>query len=245
MYKDNVLPRVLEQVFPDEYHLQTLEPLLDARPQLQLTVDIKTVLSRLMDRLSNYAASNPDVLPEFLQVEASGKLSNATGKVIEAQVDMPIVGVKTLYISLLTFTFHVHPDRLDYIDQVPMYLDFTAETDYHKFHHRTNPRLRYPLLLLFFFILQINNLLFIPNDGTNTVGTRAYKQYRIHDYSIDMKRYALSVVDMKTRTCVAGWAVPARRPQHLSTAWPMCLVGLGPNKELGQAVPGLANPWAM
>ncbi|KAK0586861.1 hypothetical protein LWI29_013558 [Acer saccharum] len=81
MYKDNVLPRVLEQVFPDEYHLQTLEPLLDARPQLQLTVDIKTVLSRLMDRLSNYAASNPDVLPEFLQVEGSGKLSNATGKV--------------------------------------------------------------------------------------------------------------------------------------------------------------------
>ncbi|KAK3231864.1 hypothetical protein Dsin_003745 [Dipteronia sinensis] len=137
MYKDNVLPRVLEQVvnckdelaqyylmdciiqvFPDEYHLQTLEPLLGACPQLQLTVDIKTVLSQLMDRLSNYAASNPDVLPEFLQVEAFGKLSNAIGKVIEAQVDMPIVGVITLYVSLLTFTLRVHPDRLDYVDQV-------------------------------------------------------------------------------------------------------------------------------
>ncbi|KAK6938980.1 Vacuolar protein sorting-associated protein 35 [Dillenia turbinata] len=137
MYKDTVLPRVLEQVvnckdelaqyylmdciiqvFPDEYHLQTLEPLLAAFPQLQPTVDIKTVLSQLMDRLSNYAASSTDVFPEFLQVEAFAKLSGAIGKVIEAQVDMPIVGAITLYVSLLTFTLRVHPERLDYVDQV-------------------------------------------------------------------------------------------------------------------------------
>ncbi|KAJ6736414.1 VACUOLAR SORTING PROTEIN 35 [Salix viminalis] len=137
LYRDTVLPRVLEQivncederaqyylmdciiqVFPDEYHLQTLETLLGAFPQLQPTVDIKTVLSRLMERLSNYAASSPDVLPEFLQVEAFAKLSSAIGKVIEAQVDMPIVGAVTLYVSLLTFTLHVHPERLDYVDQV-------------------------------------------------------------------------------------------------------------------------------
>ncbi|XP_027361735.1 vacuolar protein sorting-associated protein 35A-like isoform X2 [Abrus precatorius] len=137
MYKDVVLPRVLEQVvnckdelaqfylmdciiqvFPDEYHLQTLDVLLGAYPQLQASVDIKTVLSQLMERLSNYAASSAEVLPEFLQVEAFSKLSNAIGKVIEAQPDMPTVGVVTLYSSLLTFTLHVHPDRLDYADQV-------------------------------------------------------------------------------------------------------------------------------
>jgi vacuolar protein sorting-associated protein 35 len=39
-------------------------------------------------------------------------------QVIEAQVDMPTIGVVTLYSSLLTFTLHVHPDRLDYADQV-------------------------------------------------------------------------------------------------------------------------------
>ncbi|TYI42887.1 hypothetical protein ES332_A01G129800v1 [Gossypium tomentosum] len=119
MYKETVLPRVLEQVvnckddlaqyylmdciiqvFPDEYHLQTLETLLGACPQLQPTVDVKTVL------------------PEFLQVEAFSKLSNAIGKVIEAQVDMPAVGAITLYVSLLTFTLRVHPDRLDHVDQV-------------------------------------------------------------------------------------------------------------------------------
>ncbi|XP_022772633.1 vacuolar protein sorting-associated protein 35B-like isoform X2 [Durio zibethinus] len=118
IYKETVLPRVLEQVFPDEYHLQTLETLLGACPQLQPTVDIKTVLSQLMDRLSNYAQSSADVLPEILQVEAFAKLSNAIGKVIEAQVDMPAVGAITLYVSLLTFTLRVHPDRLDYVDQV-------------------------------------------------------------------------------------------------------------------------------
>ncbi|KAG2545165.1 hypothetical protein PVAP13_9KG412647 [Panicum virgatum] len=137
MYKETVLPRILEQVvnckddlaqfylmdciiqvFPDEYHLQTLETLLSAFPQLQPSVDIKTVLSQLMDRLSNYAASSPEVLSEFLQVEAFAKFSNAIGKVIEAQPDMPVVGAVTLYVSLLTFTLRVHPDRLDYVDQV-------------------------------------------------------------------------------------------------------------------------------
>ncbi|XP_060961229.1 vacuolar protein sorting-associated protein 35B isoform X2 [Cannabis sativa] len=112
MYKETVLPRVLEQVvnckddlaqyylmeciiqvFPDDYHLQTLDTLFSACPQLQ-------------------------VLPEFLQVEAFSKLSSAIGRVIEAQVDMPIVGAITLYVSLLTFTLRVHPDRLDYVDQV-------------------------------------------------------------------------------------------------------------------------------
>ncbi|KAK6150276.1 hypothetical protein DH2020_015208 [Rehmannia glutinosa] len=117
MYKEIVLPRVLEQVvnckdelaqyylmdciiqvFPDEYHLQTLETLLNACPQLQSSVDVKTVLARLMERLSNYAASGAEV--------------------IEAQDNMPIAGVVTLYASLLTFTLQVHPDRLDYVDQI-------------------------------------------------------------------------------------------------------------------------------
>lgn len=137
MYRETVLPRILEQVvnckdeiaqyylmdcviqvFPDEYHLQTLETLLGAFPQLQPSVDIKTVLSGLMERLSNYAGSSQEVLPEFLQVEAFAKLSNAIGKVIEAQEDMAVDGVVALYSSLLTFTLQVHTERLDYVDQI-------------------------------------------------------------------------------------------------------------------------------
>ncbi|KAG0590319.1 hypothetical protein KC19_1G089500 [Ceratodon purpureus] len=137
MYKDVVLPRVLEhivnckdeiaqyylmdciiQVFPDDFHLQTLETLLSACPQLQPTVDIKTVMSQLMERLSKYAAASPEVLPEFLQVEAFTKFSHAVVEVIEAQPDMPLVGAVSLYVALLTFVLRVHVDRLDYVDQV-------------------------------------------------------------------------------------------------------------------------------
>ncbi|XP_030453470.1 vacuolar protein sorting-associated protein 35B isoform X2 [Syzygium oleosum] len=137
IYKETVLPGVLEQVvnckddlaqyylmecliqvFPDEYHLQTLEALLGSCSQLQPTVDIKILLSQLMERLSNYAASSPDVLPEFLQVEAFAKLSSAIWKVIDAHAEMPVVGAISLYVSLLTFTLRVHPDRLDYVDQI-------------------------------------------------------------------------------------------------------------------------------
>lgn len=39
-------------------------------------------------------------------------------QVIEAKVDMDVVGAIALYVSLLTFTLRVHPDRLDYVDQV-------------------------------------------------------------------------------------------------------------------------------
>lgn len=45
-----------------------------------------------------------------------------TWQVIEDQVDMPIGGAVTLYVSLLTFTLNVHCDRLDYVDQVLVYL---------------------------------------------------------------------------------------------------------------------------
>ncbi|CAK9862592.1 unnamed protein product [Sphagnum jensenii] len=137
MYRDVVLPRVLEQVvnckdelaqyylmdciiqvFPDDFHLQTLETLLGACPQLQPTVDIKTVMSQLMERLSKYAAASPDVLYEFQQVDAFSKFSQSVVEVIEAQPDMPLVGAVTLHVSLLTFVLRVYVDRLDYVDLV-------------------------------------------------------------------------------------------------------------------------------
>eukprot|EP00850_Spirogloea_muscicola_P001972 SM000007S20932 [mRNA] locus=s7:955553:962232:+ [translate_table: standard] len=100
MYESTVLPRILEQVvnckddiaqfylmdcviqvFPDDFHLRTLQTLLGACPQLQPGVDVKTVMSQLMDRLSKYAAMSPEVLPEFLEVDAFSKFSEAVAKV--------------------------------------------------------------------------------------------------------------------------------------------------------------------
>ncbi|WJX36612.1 Vacuolar protein sorting-associated protein 35B [Trifolium repens] len=74
--------------------------------------------TELQDLSVHYSLILVWVLPKFLQVEAFTKLSTAISRVIEAQVDMPIVGAISLHISLITFTLGVHPDRLDYVDQV-------------------------------------------------------------------------------------------------------------------------------
>ena len=47
------------QAFPDEFHLHTLESLLDTITQLNPSVDIKNIYISLMERLSKFASS-PD-----------------------------------------------------------------------------------------------------------------------------------------------------------------------------------------
>lgn len=46
------------QAFPDEYHLQTLEQLLDTTSNLNVEVDIKNIFISLMEKLSKYAAQS-------------------------------------------------------------------------------------------------------------------------------------------------------------------------------------------
>lgn len=47
---------VITKVFPDEYHLHTLDLLLSAIARLNPHVDLKKIVIGLMDRLSSYAA---------------------------------------------------------------------------------------------------------------------------------------------------------------------------------------------
>ncbi|CAI5962212.1 unnamed protein product [Closterium sp. NIES-65] len=108
----------LIQVFPDDFHLNTLETLLGACPELQPSVDVRTIMSQLMDRLSTFMDKNPDALPHFLEVDAFAKFNSAVSKVMEAQAEMPLKSVVSLHLALLQFVLRVHPDRLDYIDQV-------------------------------------------------------------------------------------------------------------------------------
>jgi len=75
IYKSVVLPKILDiivickdpmaqqylmdcviQVFPDEYHLQSLEALLDTTANLNHQVDIKNIFINLMEKLSKFAA---------------------------------------------------------------------------------------------------------------------------------------------------------------------------------------------
>lgn len=50
----------MTKVFPDEYHLHTLDLLLSAIARLNPHVDMKKIVIGLMDRLSSYAARDSD-----------------------------------------------------------------------------------------------------------------------------------------------------------------------------------------
>jgi vacuolar protein sorting-associated protein 35 len=56
------------QVFPDEFHLRNLESVLSACSQLQSTVNVKSILVSLIDRLANYAMNGENKIPEEIQV---------------------------------------------------------------------------------------------------------------------------------------------------------------------------------
>jgi vacuolar protein sorting-associated protein 35 len=80
IYKKLILPGILEQVvscrdaiaqeylmeciiqvFPDEFHLQTLDPFLKSCAQLQAGVNVKNIIISLIDRLAAYHQRNGKV----------------------------------------------------------------------------------------------------------------------------------------------------------------------------------------
>jgi vacuolar protein sorting-associated protein 35 len=72
------LLEVITQVFPDEFHLHTLDQFLAAVSRLNPHVNIKNIVIAMMDRLSSYAASESDSTPqqdkEKTEQEAVAKL---------------------------------------------------------------------------------------------------------------------------------------------------------------------------
>ncbi|KAA6415629.1 MAG: vacuolar sorting-associated 35 [Lasallia pustulata] len=72
------LLEVITQVFPDEFHLNTLDQLLSATARLNRNVNIKAIVIGLMDRLSSYAAGESESdSPEdrkIMEEEATAKL---------------------------------------------------------------------------------------------------------------------------------------------------------------------------
>eukprot|EP00957_Ditylum_brightwellii_P151716 11553168-Ditylum_brightwellii.AAC.1 len=55
------------QVFSDDFHLHTLDTLLQAVPQLQIGVDVVTIMNRLMERLAAYASSSGELMAELIE----------------------------------------------------------------------------------------------------------------------------------------------------------------------------------
>lgn len=58
------LMQCIIQCFPDEYHLGTLDALLEALPKLKSGVKLHLILSGLMDRLADYAQQKLETVKE-------------------------------------------------------------------------------------------------------------------------------------------------------------------------------------
>lgn len=103
-------------VFPDEFHLQTLQKLLGVCSSLQPTVNVKTIISALIDRLAAYVLREHAVLPEELQL--FDIFSNEIASLLRSRPDMPLADMLALMDSLLNLAVNCYTDRRNYVDQV-------------------------------------------------------------------------------------------------------------------------------
>ncbi|XP_037941563.1 vacuolar protein sorting-associated protein 35-like [Teleopsis dalmanni] len=111
-------------LFPDEFHLQTLDPFLKSCAQLEAGVNAKNIIISLIDRLAAYnqrsgMTSGTDI--ESLipgEVELFEVFSVQVANIVQARTDMPLEDTISLQVSLLSLAQKVYPDRVDYVDKV-------------------------------------------------------------------------------------------------------------------------------
>ncbi|KAL6753231.1 vacuolar protein sorting-associated protein 35 [Haematococcus lacustris] len=137
LYSEQVLPRVMEQiisckddiaqqylfqaviqVFPDSFHLGTLDSLLGALPEMQPGVKVHSVMASLMDRLARYAAADSWAMTRLTEMRAFERFRDAIGRIISAQASMAPADAVEMYVALMNFTGSVHPNLVTNVNQV-------------------------------------------------------------------------------------------------------------------------------
>ncbi len=131
-YKNTLLPKILEevlsckdtiaqsylmdciiQVFPDEFHLATLESFLQACTALKEKVNVRTILESLMDRLANHSLSNPATIPT--DIPAFKLFNDCISTLIEDRANMSLTETLRLQTVLTNFALKCYPSRMDYV----------------------------------------------------------------------------------------------------------------------------------
>lgn len=131
-YKDHVLPKILEevvdckdtiaqsylmdciiQVFPDEFHLATLEPFLQTCTSLKEKVNVRTVLESLMERLANHAVTSGG--QQAAEVGAFKLFNDCVTTLIEERANMSLTETLRLQTGLTNFALKCYPGRMDYV----------------------------------------------------------------------------------------------------------------------------------
>lgn len=129
LYSTTVLPKILEQlvncndaiaqeylmeciiqVFPDEFHINTLEVYLKSFIDLHEDVNIKNVLISLLDRFTKFLKEENEKIFEIF--------SKHTKEIIDYRSKMSQQDIVALNSALLNLTIKCFKNRLDYADQV-------------------------------------------------------------------------------------------------------------------------------
>jgi vacuolar protein sorting-associated protein 35 len=110
------------QVFPDEFHLATLEVFLTACGQLQPSVNLNKIIIALMNRLSNFAQESADSIPA--DMELFPLFNSNCANIIKSKENMLLEDTLAMQVALANFATKVYPSHLDYVDSI---LNFSAQ----------------------------------------------------------------------------------------------------------------------
>jgi vacuolar protein sorting-associated protein 35 len=133
-YKEHVLPKILEeivdckdtiaqsylmdciiQVFPDDFHLATLEPFLNTCTALKEKVNVRTILESIMDRLASHVATAGGSTLQNIEVNAFKLFNDCITTLIEERSNMSLCETLKLQTSLTNFALKCYPSRVDYV----------------------------------------------------------------------------------------------------------------------------------
>lgn len=136
-YKTIVLPKIMEQVvscrdsiaqeylmeciiqvFPDEYHLNTLDDFLKGCRELSPNVNIRGILISLIDRLTAYTAREGahQNIPESIQL--FDIFSEQISEVVKSRPNMPSEDIVALQSALLSLSLKCYRDQPEYGNKV-------------------------------------------------------------------------------------------------------------------------------
>ncbi|KAH1015164.1 hypothetical protein HUJ05_012933 [Dendroctonus ponderosae] len=110
------------QVFPDEFHIQTLTPFLKSCAELEQGVNVKNIVISLMERLAafsqrtdSHGSEGVNILKEVQLFEV---FSVQISSIISNRQYLPPEDMVSLQVALINLALKCYPDRIDYIDEV-------------------------------------------------------------------------------------------------------------------------------
>ena len=144
-YGSSILPRILEevasckdalaqaylldciiQVFPDEFHLETLELFLSVLPKLKDKVNVRTIINNLMERLLHYykektlvnGEADTNDVKQTMAVYSFDMFEYCVKKVFEAKgMNIPPKDVIRLQGVLMSYTLKIAPGNITHISR--------------------------------------------------------------------------------------------------------------------------------